>query len=63
MKILVYASKEKGEYLKKLVSSGNADFIFIEKKESALVPADTIPYFDLALISVSFDFDTSFSLI
>ncbi|HNZ28832.1 MAG TPA: sigma-54 dependent transcriptional regulator [Candidatus Goldiibacteriota bacterium] len=63
MKILVYASKEKGEYLKKLVSSGNAEFIFIEKKESALVPADTIPYFDLALISVSFDFDTSFSLI
>ena len=63
MKILIYASKEKADYFRQLVSSNNVEFLHLEKKENISVPSDIIPYFDLALISLSFDFDTSYALI
>jgi DNA-binding NtrC family response regulator len=63
MKILIYASKEKADYFRQLVSSNNAEFLYLEKKENFSVPSEIIPYFDLALISLSFDFDTSYALI
>ncbi|MBN2755189.1 MAG: sigma-54-dependent Fis family transcriptional regulator [Candidatus Goldbacteria bacterium] len=63
MKILIYVSKEKADYFRQLVSSNNAEFLYLEKKENFSVPSEIIPYFDLALISLSFDFDTSYALI